>query len=60
MTLFDWLQTASGVEFVHALILLSISAAGYLSYLSHQQSVRNSEKLQTHIEEHLTNGTQEH
>ena len=52
MTLFDWLATPGGAEFSHAVVLLVVSAAAYLSYLAH----RTAGKTQDKLDEHIRNG----
>ena len=53
MSFFDWLGTAQGVELTHAVIVLLVAVAGYLSYLAKQQSNANATLLNNHLDEHV-------
>ena len=53
MTLFDWLASPAGVDLVHAVVIVLIAAAGYLTYLTHRQAAKNEQLLDSHLEQHV-------
>lgn len=52
MTIFDWLTTATGQEFTHAVIVLLIATAGYLTYLAKRAADKNAAAVRHHLAEH--------
>jgi hypothetical protein len=52
-SLTSWLASPTGIEFEHAVILLIVAIAGYLNWLTHQQTADNAKKLNGHLEEHM-------
>lgn len=53
MTIFDYLASPIGIDVQHALIVLVLALAAYLSYLAKRQSSTNTKLLNDHLEEHV-------
>lgn len=52
MTLFDWLSTPAGLELSHAVTLVLLAVAAWISWRTHQTATANTQKLDNHIAEH--------
>lgn len=52
-TIFDWLATPGGIELEHAVIILILAVAGYLTAKSHSVINDVSQKVDDHMEQHV-------
>lgn len=58
MGFFDWLESPGGLQFTHAIIVLVLAYAAYVSSLAHQQSRKNAKLLNGHLEQHIMDAAQ--
>lgn len=47
-----WLVSPIGVEFSHAVIVLMLAIAAYLSYLAHRTASETGDKIDAHVAKH--------
>lgn len=52
MSPWDWLASPIGVDLVHAVIVLLLAAAGWLTYLTHRGIQNNGDQLVEHLRQH--------
>jgi hypothetical protein len=56
-TTIEFLSTPLGIELLHAIILLILAIAGYLTYLTKRSADAASSKLDQHLLEHAVLGS---
>lgn len=59
MTIFDYLASPIGIDVQHAVIVLILAVAAYISYLAKRQSTANSKLLNAHLTEHINAALEE-
>ena len=52
MTLFDWLASPVGIDLTHAVIVLILAVASWVTYRTHRVTKANADRLDNHIAEH--------
>jgi hypothetical protein len=50
----EWLVSPIGVEFSHAVIVLMLALAAYLSFLAHRTASATGDKIDAHVAKHDT------
>jgi len=50
----QFLASPIGVEFAHALIVLMLAIAAYLSFLAHKTASETGDKIDAHVAGHVT------
>lgn len=53
MSLVDYLTSPIGIELTHAIILLLVAVAAYISYRARVYAKQNAQLLNSHLEEHI-------
>lgn len=53
MTVWDWLNSPTGIDLVHALIVLIAAVSAYVSYLAKRETAQSKKLLNSHLEQHV-------
>jgi hypothetical protein len=51
--LFEFLESPEGIELTHAVIILLLAIASYITWLTKRRTDENAKQLNSHLEQHI-------